>query len=124
MGGEPDVDRQHPQFLQHLQDAVFRRNRQRKDHQINACAPAELDQVVDHPEFALAGAVGAAALVAAVVEQADDLDAGILLLPQLFDDVFTGHAAADDHRAAGEAAFARPFAHQQEQQPARRYQHR
>ena len=33
--------------------------------------------------------------------------------------LLAGLAAADDHRAAGEAAFARPFAHQQEQQLAR-----
>ena len=58
-------------------------------------------------------------VVAAVVEQADDLDAGILLPLQLLDDVLAGLAAADDHGAAGEAAFARPFAHQQEQQLAR-----
>ncbi len=80
---------------------------------------AEFDQIVDGAELALAGAVGAAALVAAVVEQADDLDAGILLPPQLLDHVLAGLAAADDHGAAGEAAFARPFAHQQEQQLAR-----
>ena len=122
VGGEPDVDRQHPQFFQHLQDAVFRRDRQRKDHQIDARAPPEFDQVVDDAEFALTGAVGAAALIAAVVEQADDLDAGILLPLQLHDNMLAGHAAADDHRAAGEAAFARPFAHSQEQQLARDHQ--
>ena len=37
------------------------------------------------PSFALAGAIGAAAIVAAVVEQADDLDAGVFLLAQFVD---------------------------------------
>ena len=119
VGGEADVERQHPQFLQHLQDAVLRRDRQREDHQIDARAAAELDQVVDAAELGLAGAFGAGAVVTAVVEQADDLDAGILLPMQFFDHVRAGFAAADDHRAAGEAAFARPFAHQQEQHLAR-----
>ncbi len=114
MGRQPDVDRQHPQFLQHLQDAALRRNRQREDHQIDARAPSEFHQVIDRAELALAGAFHAGAIVAAVIEQPDDLDAAVLLPPQLLDHMRAGFAAADDHRAAGEAAFLRPFAHGQE----------
>ena len=73
-------------FLQHLQDAAFRRDRQREDHQIDARAAAEFDEIVDGAELALAGAIGAAAVVAAVVEQADDLNAGVLLAAQFLDD--------------------------------------
>ena len=112
--GEPDVDRQHPQLLQHLQDAVFRRDRQREDHQVDAGAPCKLDEIVDGAELAFAGAFDAGALVAAVVEQADDLDAGVLLLVQFLDHVAARRAGADDDRAPVEAAFARPLAHQQE----------
>ena len=92
----------------------FRRDRQREDHEVDARAPAEFDQIVDGAELALAGAIGAAAIVAAVVEQADDVDAGVLLPAQFLDHASAGIAAADDDRAAGETAFARPFAHEQE----------
>src|SRR6185437_5618712 len=119
MGSKPDIDRQHPQLLQHLQDAAFRRNRQREDHQIDARAAAEFDQIVDRAELALSGAFGAAAIVAAVVEQADDFDAGILLPPQILDHSTAEIAAADDYRAPREAAFARPAAHRVEQQISR-----
>ena len=101
---------------------LFRRDRQREDDEIDAGAAAELDQVVDAAELALAGAFGAGAVVAAVVEQADDLDAGILLPAQFLDHLGANFAAADDDGAAGEAAFARPLAHQQEQRAARRDQ--
>ena len=68
VSGEPDVKRQNPQFLQHLQNPGFRRDRQRKNHEINARAPAELQQIVDAAEFALAGAVSVATVVATIVE--------------------------------------------------------
>ena len=110
--GKPDVERQHPQLLQHLQDALFSRDRQREDDEIDAGAAAELNQVVDAAELAVAGGFGAGAVVGAVVEQADDLDAGILLPAQFLDHLGADLAAADDDGAAGEAAFARPFAHQ------------
>ena len=51
VGGEPDVDRQHPQLLQHLQDAAFRRDRQREDDEIDAGVAGELDEVVDGAEL-------------------------------------------------------------------------
>ena len=59
------------------------------------------------------------AIAAAVVEQADDLDAGIFLPAQFLDHRGANIAASDNDGAAGEAAFARPFAHQQEQCAAR-----
>jgi hypothetical protein len=93
--GEPDVERQHPELLQHLQDAAFRRDRQREDHQIDARTPSELHQVVDGAELALAGDFRTAAGVATVVEQADDLDAGIRLAPQLLDHARARIAAPD-----------------------------
>jgi len=51
VGGEPDVDREHLEFLEHLQDARFSRDRQRHDHEVDACAPRDLDQIVDGPEL-------------------------------------------------------------------------
>ena len=55
MRGQADVDWKHPELLQHLQDAAFGRNRQRKDHQIDAGAAREFDEVVDRAELAQTG---------------------------------------------------------------------
>ncbi len=52
---EPDVDRQHPQLAQHLQNAGLGGDRQREDDQIDACATAEGDEVIDGPELGKAG---------------------------------------------------------------------
>ena len=62
------------------------------------------------------------AVVAAVVEQADDAHVGIALVCERRDQRFAGLAAADDGGAAGEAAFAGPAPHQQEQPAAEREQ--
>ena len=44
---QPDIDRQHPQRLKHLQDAVLGRDRQREDHQIDTGRAGEFHQIVD-----------------------------------------------------------------------------
>ncbi len=51
MRRQPDVDRQHPELLEHLQDAALGRDRQREDHQVDAGAARELDQLVDGAEL-------------------------------------------------------------------------
>jgi hypothetical protein len=79
VGGKPDVDGKHPKLLQHLQDAVFCRDWQREYDEIDARAAAEFHELVDRAEFAFAGDLGLRAFVAPVVEDADDLDARVLL---------------------------------------------
>ncbi len=120
--GEADVDRQHPELLEHLQDAAFRRDRQREDHQIDAGVAGELHEIVDGAELGHAGAARRAALVAAVVEHADDADVGIALRGERADQRFAVAVGADHDGAAVEPAFARPAPHQQKQPAAERDQ--
>ena len=79
VGGQPDVDRQHPQLLQHFENARLRRDRQREQHEIDAGAAGEFDDVVDLAEFRAAGAGIERAVVVAVVEHAEHVDVGIVL---------------------------------------------
>src|SRR6185437_3594640 len=83
------------------------------------CAPAEFDKIIHAAEFALTGAFHAGAIVAAVVEHADDFGAGILLVTQRIDHFRAGVAAADDDSAARQAAFARPAPDQKKQRSAK-----
>ncbi|MEY9311464.1 hypothetical protein ABH977_006676 [Bradyrhizobium ottawaense] len=114
-GGEADVDRQHPELLQHFQDARFRRDRQREQHEIDAGAAGEFDDVVDLAELARAGAGIERAAVVAVVEHAQHVDVGILLRFERFDQLLAVAVGADDDGAAVEPALARPAAHQRSQ---------
>ena len=49
--GEADVDRQHPELAQHLQDALLGGDRQREDHEIDAGRAREFDEIVDVAEL-------------------------------------------------------------------------
>ena len=62
------------------------------------------------------------AVVAAVVEQADDADVGVALVAHRADQRLAGFAAADDGGAPVEPAFAGPAPHQEEQRAAEREQ--
>ncbi len=112
--GKADIDRQHPELLQHLQDAAFRRNRQRENDQIDAGVARELDEIVDGAELGYAVAACRAAIVAAVVEYADDVHVGIALRRERRDQRLAAAAGADHDGAAVEPALPRPAAHQQE----------
>ena len=61
------------------QDAVLRRDRQREDDEIDPRHPRELHEIIDRAELLLAGADHGRPIAAAIVEQADDADIGILL---------------------------------------------
>ncbi len=76
MRREPDVDRQHPQLAQHLQNARLGGDRQREDDQIDACAAAEGDEIVHRPELGKTGDDGRGACVRPIVENAEDLKIG------------------------------------------------
>src|ERR1700731_2559567 len=67
VGGKPDVDRQHPQFLQHFQNPRLRRNRQREQHEVDTGAAGKFDDIVDLAEFCAARAGFQRATVVAVV---------------------------------------------------------
>ena len=71
MRREPDVDRQHPELLQHFEHALFGAQRHRDDDQIDARLPREFEQVGDAAELGQARDRFRRALVVAVVEQAD-----------------------------------------------------
>ena len=116
VGGEPDIDRQHPQLLQHLEDAGLRRDRQRKQHEVDAGAAGKFDDVVDLAELRAAGAGLERAVVVAVVEYAEHVDVGIVLRLQRFDEMFAVLVGADDDGAAVEPALPRPAAHQRAQE--------
>src|SRR6185437_3273813 len=116
--GQPDIDRQHPELLQHLENPDFRRNRQGKQHEIDAGAAGELDDVVDLAQFRGAGAGVEGPAVVAIVEHAEDIDVGIGLGSQRFDQLFAASIGADDDGAATEPPLARPTAdHRAQQQP-------
>ena len=107
MGREADVDRQHPELRQHLQDAPLGRDRQGEDDEIELGAAGVLDEILDAAHLRVAGDdVGRAGLVA-VVEEADDADAALGLGIERLDHGFGRSAAADDGGAAVEPARAR-----------------
>src|SRR3954470_409431 len=113
--GEADVHRQHPELLQHLQDARLGGDRQREQHEIDAGAAGEFDDVVDLAELARAGTGVERAAVVAVVEHAEHVDVGIFLLLQRLDQLFAVAVGADDDGAAVESTLAPPGAHQRAQ---------
>ena len=116
MGGKPDIHRQHPQLLQHLENARLRRDRQREQHEVDAGAAGEFDDVVDLAEFRAAGAGIQRAVVVAVVEHAEHFDVGIILDLERLDQLFAVLVRADDDGAAIEPALAGPAAHQRAQE--------
>src|SRR6266404_1833002 len=112
VSGKPDVDRQHPQFLQHVENPRLRRNRQREQHQVDAGAAGEFDDIVDLAEFWTAGAGIEGATVVAVIEHAEDLDIRIALGLERLDQLLTVFVRADHDGTAIEPAVTRPAAHQ------------
>ena len=110
--GKADVDRQHPQLLQHFEDAGLRRDRQREQHEIDAGAAGEFDDVVDLAEFRAAGAGIERAVVVTVVEHAEHVDVGIVLLVERLDQLLAVLVGADDDGTAVEPAVKGPAAHQ------------
>ena len=124
MGRKPDIDRQHPQLLQHLQNARLGRDRQREQHEVDAGAARQFDDVVDLAELGAAGAGIHRAVVVAVVEHAEHLDVGIVLDLERPDQLFAVLVGADDDGAAIEPALTGPAAHQRAQEQPRGHQRR
>ena len=124
MGRQVDVDRQHPQFLQHFENARLRRDRQREQHEVDAGAAGELDDVVDLAELWAAGAGIQRPIIVAVVEHAEHVDVGVRLLVERLDQLLAVLVGADDDGAAVEPALTRPVAHQPAQHQAPGDKHR
>ena len=80
---------------------------------------SELDEIVDRAELGNAAAACRAAVVAAIVEHADDAHVGIALCGERGDELFAAAVRPDHDRAAIEATLPRPPAHQQEQRAAK-----
>ena len=98
MGGEADIDRQHPELLEHLQDAALGGDRQRENHKIDARPPREFDEIVDGTELARAVGSVRRAVLAAVVEQSDHANVGIALFADRSRQCLAGRAAASSAR--------------------------
>ena len=75
----------------------------------------ELDEVVDGAELGHGIEVRRAAVVAAIVEYADDAHVGIALRRECCDQRIAAVARADHDGAAVEAALPRPVAHEEKQ---------
>ena len=74
MGRQANVDRQYPQFLQHFENARLRRNRQCEQHEVDAGAAGEFNDIVDLAELRTSGAGFKRAVVVAIVEHAENVD--------------------------------------------------
>ena len=115
MGRKPDIDRQHPQLLQHLENAGLGRDRQREQHEVDAGAARQFDDVVHLAELGAAGAGIHRAVVVAVVEHPEHLDVGIVLDLERPHQIFAVLVRAHDDGTAIELALTGPAAHQRAQ---------
>ena len=104
MRSEPDIDRQHPEFAQHLQEPLLRRDRQREDHEIETRVAREFDEIVDGSELWKAADYIGRTVIDTIVEEAADAQIGALLRHQVLQHLFRRCAAADDDRAPIKAA--------------------
>ena len=107
---KPDVDRQHPELAEKLEEAVLGGQRQRHDEEIDMRRAAELDQLGDGAELGIAGDDRRRAFVLAVVEDAADAHVVVRLRLERADQVLRRLAAADDDGAPVEEALAREAA--------------
>ena len=111
MGRKPDVDGEHPELLEELQQPALRGQRQRHDEQVDTRLPPEGDEIGDAAELPVPGDARRRALVLPVVEDAADADVVVRLRGQRRDQVLGRLAAADDDGAALEQSLAGPAAH-------------
>ena len=120
MGRQANVDRQHPQLLEHAENPRLGRNGQREQHQIDTCAARKLDDIVDLAELGNARTAIHDAVVMAIVEHAEHIDVGIVLGFERLHELLAILVRANDDGAAIEPALARPLAHERTQDRAAR----
>ena len=72
MRGEPDVDRQHPELAQHLQNALLGGDRQREDDEIDACRRENSRRSSTVPSLRNSPIVGRRAIVRPIIENAEN----------------------------------------------------
>ena len=113
--GQPDIDRQHPQLLQHFQNSRLGRNRQGEQHEVDAGAPRKFHDVVHLAALGAAGAGVQRAAVIAVVEHAENIEIGILLDIEKLNQLFSALVGADDDGAPVQPALACPVPDQRAQ---------
>src|SRR6185312_1169898 len=74
MGAEPDVDGQHPELLQDLQQSGLGGQGKGNGEEIDPRAAGEVDELGDGPELAVGTDGRRRAAVVTIVEDADDVD--------------------------------------------------
>ena len=107
MGREPDVDRQHPELAQHLQEALLGRTGTVKMTRSSLVRRANSTRSSTVPSFGIIGDDVGRTVVGPVVEDAAKLQARVLLLLEELDQALGGRAASDDRGAPIEPSLAR-----------------
>ena len=102
-------------FFSIVENAGLGRDRQREQHEVDAGAARQFDDIVDLAELGAAGAGIHRAVVVAVVEHAEHLDVGIILDLERPDQLFAVLVRAHDDGAAIEPALTGPAAYQRAQ---------
>jgi hypothetical protein len=118
MRREADVDRQHPELGQHLQDAAFGRDRQSEDDEVELGVARVGDEIVHVAELGIAGDDVGGPVVVAVVEHADEADAAGGLRLDRAEHLVRRLAAANDGGPAVEPAGPRQARHEDRQDEA------
>ncbi len=96
LAGDADVDGEFPKPFQHLQQAVFGRQRDSDDNQVNAILAGVLRKLRNLAELLVFAHRFGAAHIESVIEDTDDLNVDIVRSLQGFDCVFGRFSAADD----------------------------
>ncbi|MNE28263.1 hypothetical protein D3C80_1216990 [compost metagenome] len=118
MGRDADIDRQHPELAQKLENACLGAERQGDDQHIEFRQTGEFHQFRKGAKLRITGDNLGRALALPVVENPADTDIIVRLLLQRADEVSGRIAAADDDGAAFHHAVAAPVANgEAEQQP-------
>ena len=110
VGGKPDVDRQNPELLYQLQDALLGRGRKRNDQHVDARQAGKLHQFGKSAKLWITCHHIRRALIAAIIENATDADVVVSLLFQCAHQILGGLATTDDYGAALHDAVSRPVA--------------
>ncbi len=101
---DADVDREREQPLQDLHKALLGVSGTGDDQEVDAGIAAEVRQLLEVAELGIAADAVGGALVEAVVEDAEDGELLHLVVLEGGDQLLGLRSAADDHRAAHEAA--------------------
>ena len=111
MSRKPDLDGKYPQLLQHFENSRLRRDRQREQHEVDASASRQFQDVVDLAQLRTAGAGVHRAVIVAIVEYAEHSDIGIILGCKRPDELFPVLVRAHDNGAPIQPTLTGPAPH-------------